>query len=808
MQKLLLIFEPRIDSGASKAGSFAETSGIKRGDAMEWCSTGVPAQLITTNDIRKDELLTTDAGGSHMKRAIALLLLCEFLSTGRASAQAVPAQARPPQQAASPIEVTAQPEHGAPGTPVTIQGTVAVKGSNAVTINVKPPSGAPFSHTVSPDANGAFTLQYPDTKASGTYSVQATMGASSAAATFGIGSTDIAQNTIQQVQELLLTADSLVREGKRQYDGNRAVADAKRAATDQQIAQLQDYIAQAKKLWTASSPGNSSAPPTLADMLLEITAQVQSRPDLAARYAPALNQLQAWSEQSKTSLQRFKSREPLLKSMHSMNRLYGGMLTPVSFRVAEAETEGTSRGGAGTCESVQQVGEFFEIVGSILSLAGTPLAVGLNLAFQYHGSTLGAPTGIPVGAHGVMAATEVAEWQEEIHNDEVLLSYLNPGQIYGVNPPKPGMPTALKVGAAGIAVHLAAKLTDTILQGLCDEFNGNFSVTMHAMAQIYDHTWWKFTVEMSGTVKLLVDKGDITYRGAMPFVGQFEGTRTKFTVWEDAVPVLYKHLFQRGMTVSWHKVSATRVTNLTLCTDCVVPLRGVAVASEDFGSMSLVNGSLIARSNYPAAAAFGGETASTNPGGEDSASAAGVSGEPTNVGVSLLPGLRNLLPKLDLNVFSAAYFRIPVEGEIDNGKGNVSLTVLRANPDWDPDLIVAHVKYLVLTTGLGLGVPLLLDIGLPYPPAEFILKRALGYTTPGPAEGNTTIEMKNATSKRIVAEANGNGNLRQLEITFHNNNNMPRTKVNDADNNKFGQADYTIDLSLANELSNPEDALR
>jgi hypothetical protein len=726
-----------------------------------------------------------------MKRAIALLVLCEFLTTGRVSAQGVPAQVPPPQQAGSSIEVTAQPAHAATGTPVTILGTVAVRGSNAVTITVRPPAGAPFTHTVSPNASGAFTLQYLDTKTAGTYSVQATLGASSAAATFGIDSTDIAKNTIQQVQELLLTADSLVREGKRQYDGNTALARDKRAATDQQIAQLLDYIAQAKKLWTPSSPGSSSVPPTLADVLLEITAQVQSRPDLAARYAPALNQLQAWSEQNKASLQHFKSREPLLKSMHSTNRLYGGMLTPVSFRVEAAEPEGTSKGGAGTCETVQQVGEFFEMVGSILSLAGTPLTVVLNLAFQYHGSTLGAPTGIPVGAHGVMVAKEVAEWQEEVEK-------------YAAGGSHPPNTTGLKVAGGTIAAHLAAKLADTILQGLCDEFNGNFSVTMHAVAQIYDHTWWKFTVEMSGTLTLLVNKSDMTYHGEVPFVGQFEGTRTKFTVWEDAVPVLYKHLFQRGMTVSWHKVSATRVTNLSLCTDCVVPLRGVAVASEDVGSMSLVNGGLVARGNYPSAAPFGGETASTNPGGEDSASAAGVSGEPTNFGVSLLPGLRNLLPTLDLNVFSAAYFRIPVEGEIDTRKGNVSMTVQRASPDWDPDLIVAHVKYLVITTGLPLGVPLLLDFGLPYPPAEFILKRALGNTTPGLSGGNTTIEMKNATSKRIVQDGNGNGNLFQLEITFHNKNDMPRTKVNDPDNNKFGQADYTIDLSLANELSNPD----
>lgn len=363
-----------------------------------------------------------------MKRAIALLFLCKLLTTELASAQGAPAQAPPPQQNAAAIEVTAQPEHGAPGTSVTIQGTVAVKGSNAVTITVKPPSGAPFTHTVSPNANGAFTLQYQDTKTSGAYSVQATMGASSAAATFSVGTTDIAQNTIQEVQEALRTAESVVREGKRQHDGNRALAGAKRAATDKQIAQLQDYIAEAKKLWTPSSPGSPSGPPTLADMLIDIKAQLQNRPDLSARYAPEFNKLQSWSEQNKANLQHFKSREPLLKSMQSMNRQDGGMLTPVAFR-GEPPTSGhydnmgrwvpdVSPSGPGTCETAQQVGEFFEMAGSILSLLGTPLTIASNLAIQWFGSKAGSPTGIPTALHADTAAKEVTEWQHEVatHN--------------------------------------------------------------------------------------------------------------------------------------------------------------------------------------------------------------------------------------------------------------------------------------------------------------------------------------------------------------------------------------------------------
>ena len=71
-----------------------------------------------------------------MKRVIAFLVLGELFSTGVAIAQLpqVPA----PQQNASPIELAAQPERMAPGTSVTINGTVARQGSAPLVITVKP----------------------------------------------------------------------------------------------------------------------------------------------------------------------------------------------------------------------------------------------------------------------------------------------------------------------------------------------------------------------------------------------------------------------------------------------------------------------------------------------------------------------------------------------------------------------------------------------------------------------------------------------------------------------------------------------
>jgi len=462
-----------------------------------------------------------------------------------------------------------------------------------------------------------------------------------------------------------------------------------------------------------------------------------------------------------------------------MNRQFGAMVTPVSFHIAGAEiaeTAETSGGGTGTCETMQEAGEYLEMFGSIFSLLGTPFTVALNLLSQGIGSTEGAPTGIPVTAHGIMVAREMQEWKHS----------LDP-----------------KVGVATIGAHLAAKLANSMLHLMCNQFTGPFRVTMTAEAKIYGHTWWKFRVEMGGTLTLLFKQADWPHKvgyvhvaGTVPFTGEFEGQGTKFTVWEAAVPVLYKKVFQPGMTISWHKVQATRVTNFTRCTNCVVPLRSVAVASEEFGADPWATGGL---PELPGAVTWG-ET----PGTQE----VGVSGQPTGIAISMLPGLKGLLSTPPFNTFSAAYFRIPVEGEIEtygnggdyaNHSGSVRLSVLPARNDWDPNLINAHARYLVVTSGLPLAVPLLLDFGLPYPSAEFIVKRALGNTTPGSITGDTR-QASRRTEAEMAIDPSNTGNYSDfdwLKINFEHVNAMPETTVADGEDNKTGQATYSITLNLA-----------
>ena len=62
---------------------------------------------------------------------------------------------------------------------------------------------------------------------------------------------------------------------------------------------------------------------------------------------------------------------------------------------------------------------------------------------------------------------------------------------------------------------------------------------------------------------------------------------------------------------------------------------------------------------------------------------------------------------------------------------------------------------------------------------------------PCPATENTTIAMEDA-----VAPSNSNSDNHILEIKFQNVNDMTRMKVQDADQNKTGKADYNITLNV------------
>ena len=125
------------------------------------------------------------------------------------------------------------------------------------------------------------------------------------------------------------------------------------------------------------------------------------------------------------------------------------------------------------------------------------------------------------------------------------------------------------------------------------------------------------------------------------------------------------------------------------------------------------------------------------------------------------------------------------------------MTVLQARNDWDPELINAHVRYLVVTSGLGLGVPLLLDFGLPYKSAEFILKRALGNNIPGPATDDYRVRMKVSPGTTGTGE-----DFSSLRIEFQNTNDMPKRQVENAPS-QTGKADYSINLEILKQAEEP-----
>jgi hypothetical protein len=736
-----------------------------------------------------------------MRAKIAVLLICTLLATAATAQVQVPA----PLQNASPIALASRPERLAPGTSVTVLGTVAQPGSTAVTITIDPPGGARFTTSVSPDANGAFAMQYQDTQRPGTYRVQATSVSGNAATSFEVGFAAVAQNTVRQALEILRAADLLLQQGKRQYAEQVAATGARSAAVDQQLAQLQDVIAAAIAFWTPSGAGRRAASaPSFADGLLFVSAQLQSRPELAPHFAADLNRLRSWSEQADANLKRLKSREPALQAARSMNQPSLMLEKLLDLVIAPAAAEGMGNG----CKTSKRDAEMFEEAGSLLSLIGPPFIVGLNLITQGLGALFGHDTFAPIAEHAGLGAYEVAEYQHEAAEWQHVAASASGGAGTAAHAPSmlgPGM-TFLTLGT-----HLFAVLAETVLQAECDVWQGKFTATMHAEAENEGVPWWRYSVKIAGTLTLYLKKK--SNAASVPLFGEFEGNGTDFTVWEDALPVLYGPYVRQGTAISFHKVSATRVTNLAGCTSCVFPGHRVATATateKDLSPSSLPTdpwaGSLVspqAEGVTPGPVSF----LSCNP-APDARSAppeaptTGVSGQPTNLAQYLAPGLQNSTP--GLNIFSPAYFRVPVEGAMQtdvtriNRKYQqaitVSLKVKEAENDWDPKLINAHVVYLVIPVLLAPKSTILMDFGLPYKSAEFILKRALGDTDKSKEDGN--LAEFETTLKQIFTS--GEAQFSDITLHFRHKNVIPTNPV-PGSATQTGRADYCINMSVEKE---------
>jgi hypothetical protein len=698
-----------------------------------------------------------------------------------------------------------------PGMSVSILGTVVRAGSTPVTITIKPPTGAVFSQDVSPDANGLFSIQYKNTTTPGTYRAQAALGGVTTETSFHVGMDDIVRKTIERAQQILQTADALVQEGQRLNMSDSASSGGSIAPVDNQIAQLRAIIAKAKKLWAPSTPGSLTRDisPTFADLLLYVGGQIQTRPDLTQRFAETLNQLQSWDEQADLSVKRVKARSPFLKAATIVNGRAAGDLVAVRYYLVSAAAD--PENSADTCENVKQAAEIFEYAGSYLSLLGTPLTVGFNLLFQYLGTEADLPTAAPLGEHAVLAnkeAQEITEGIQEMQHEyakaqEIFKNYSawaedNPSGTWPGEPiPSPIVtetPAPSRIGLgltiATIGAHVAATVANGVVDAVCTKWTGDFRGTMHAQAEKGPKLWWEYWIEISGTLTLYVNKHDdpTTKR---PLIGEFEGRGTKFTVWEDSVPVLYADspLVRQGYSISFHKVSATAITNLTGCLSCVFPGHMAAKAIEtDEGlttPLEYVTSGLLSQGVEV------GANVKYKP----------VDGTPTDIGNRLAPGLKTFASLPGLNVFSAAYFRVPVKGEIEPYPGKVSLTVQHAESDWDPKLISAHVRYLIVPIGQPLAIPQVLDFGLPYQPAEFILKRALGDTSdnltapfPVPDTDSNGESLKVNTAGPGTSEACTSASCTEY-INLNNYNDMGRRPVIGTQT-LFGHAEYRLKFKI------------
>lgn len=102
--------------------------------------------------------------------------------------------------------------------------------------------------------------------------------------------------------------------------------------------------------------------------------------------------------------------------------------------------------------------------------------------------------------------------------------------------------------AKALADADAAYAGSRVAARYCQKFEGPFSATMHAEIVENGQVWWKYDIELAGTLVLRYPNPASTDAGGGPLrlTGEFEGDATKFTLWEDAIHVFSSKLMMAG----------------------------------------------------------------------------------------------------------------------------------------------------------------------------------------------------------------------------------------------------------------------
>lgn len=388
-----------------------------------------------------------------------------------------------------PITLQAKPDGGWVGTPILLFGqTVGTDSLNSVTLSVtlpgEGPGALPQVSTVKVDDQGLYSLLFEDTSQPGRYSVLAT-------APDGRG---------QVSHEFTILEAAGVAE-----EAGESLRDAVAVTLD--MAE----VVQAKLQDLPPSPAKEEAVAEVAALIGKIRTLQQAMPETET----AVQTLIIFSG----------SDEDVIEAMRGpQEQFFQGVREAKSFVRQSAAELDRLRSQIATCDSLEVVIEGLKWASFLMNFAvGKVLDLAINFGKELLG-VVADRVAKAVGAHDLLSfgASEVAKNVDLIVKGKVETDSL-----------------------VGLINDTLGKAAEQWMSVYCEVFTGPITGEMSAEFYSGGQMWWSYKMSLSGRIVVHYPKdaaGD-----SIPLSGHIEGYGHSFSLWENALTVLYPKLMSSAV---------------------------------------------------------------------------------------------------------------------------------------------------------------------------------------------------------------------------------------------------------------------
>lgn len=402
------------------------------------------------------------------------------------------------------------------GRPVLVEGATGLydKGG-AVAVTITPPSGPAINLRAALEPTGEFRVRSASLRIPGTYHVLAVApdGKGRDTASFQV-----------------LTESDYADEVSSEFDDELSTADKALKATRQALASL------------PPSPPRDSARRLLDALDRELARRQADRTQL---------------QQAVAAIARAAARTPdAAAAFETPLTQYGEWVGSSRRRRADLEVQlaASRRNGQG-CESINAASEGIKVASAVMNLAGS--AVGIAVTFFKDWLADKAVAVLPPSVRNdpVLALAG----QEMIKNGQGAADALK--TRYGTSSPPPPMEGPLFRGVnrteaavaqasgmiPGLLADLSGLVVGTVFDRYCEKFEGPMSASLHVeFSNEAGKVFWKYDIDVEGKLTLRYAKP--ASGQAIAVRGEFVGSGTRFTLWENILPTLDPKLMSGTVT--------------------------------------------------------------------------------------------------------------------------------------------------------------------------------------------------------------------------------------------------------------------